>query len=335
LSRPDERRSDLLVSVVAPLAGGDDVEGFVRQVSALLAQRFNDYELVLVDNATAGADERIGRLQRELRNIQLYTLARAVDSDACFVIGLERAIGDLVVTLDPASDPAERIADMIRVYDETGADIVYGVRRERVEAGMGSSLYDWAAKCFFALYRWITREDLPAAASSFRLYSRRALNSFLDNRDRYSLFPVVATFSGYAYRELPYDSIRTGKNASKPLIGGVGRALRILLLSSHRPLRLLSLAAVVGAGLNFLYSLWVVGVNLFKGDVAEGWTSLSLVLAMMFFLLFVILGVLCEYIGRLFMLGQDRPPYVIASESRSLVLARKRELNVRSDKGLA
>ncbi len=102
----------------------------------------------------------------------------------------------------------------------------------------------------------------------------------------------------------------------------------MLLLSSHEPLRFLTVLAVGGALLNVIYSLYVLAVNIFKADVAEGWTSLSLQSSFMFFLLFLILGVLSEYIGRLFIHNQNRPFYLIAREKRSLVLSRKDELNV-------
>jgi hypothetical protein len=93
-------------------------------------------------------------------------------------------------------------------------------------------------------------------------------------------------------------------------------------------LRFLSLLAVAGALFNVIYSIYVLAVNIFKADVAEGWTSLSLQSSSMFFLLFLILGVLSEYIGRLFIYSQNRPDYLIAREKRSLVLSRKQELNI-------
>jgi hypothetical protein len=197
---------------------------------------------------------------------------------------------------------------------------------------MRGGLYNWAAKHFFGLYKAITREDLPEAASSFRLYSRRALNAFLDNRDRYELFPVVASFAGYGYSELPYDAMQGGPSPQKAdLAEALRRGTRILLVSSHRPLRLLSMLALTGAFLNVLYSLYVFTIRLWRDQVAEGWTSLSLQVSLMFFLLFLIVAALCEYVVRLFLHGQERPRYVISGESHSMVLARKHELNVKAD----
>ncbi|MEM6432188.1 MAG: hypothetical protein AAF708_23320, partial [Deinococcota bacterium] len=121
---------------------------------------------------------------------------------------------------------------------------------------------------------------------------------------------------------------RSGNPLDRSYVSASYRAIRMLLLSSHEPLRFLSVLAVGGALLNVLYSLYVLAVNIFKADVAEGWTSLSLQSSFMFFLLFLILAVLSEYIGRLFIHNQNRPFYLIAREKRSLVLSRKDELNV-------
>jgi membrane protein implicated in regulation of membrane protease activity len=101
-----------------------------------------------------------------------------------------------------------------------------------------------------------------------------------------------------------------------------------MLLTSKWPLRLLIVAAMIGATVNLLYSAYVVGVALFVGGVAEGWTSLSLQMATMFFIMFVILGLLSDYVLRLIVHNQRRPHYLIARERSSLVLSRKQELNV-------
>jgi glycosyltransferase involved in cell wall biosynthesis len=246
------------------------------------------------------------------------------------VVGLEQAIGDVVITLDAAYDPIDPILAMVEM-GYSGVDIVYGLRSDRLQRSF--SLYNWLSRLFFQLYRFITKENLPIAASTLRLYTRRALNSFLDNSDRYSLFPVIGAFSGLRYRTFNYHRLnRTGQPAAQSYGEAVSRAFRLIFLSSHYPLRLLSLTALAGAFLNVLYSIYVLLVNLFKSKVAEGWTTLSLQNSVMFCILFMILAVLSEYVARLVITNQNRPFYLVTRESRSLVLARKNEINViRSD----
>ena len=322
--------SSFLISVVSAVYNAEPwLEAYLREMHAFLSARFKDFEIVIVDNAsTDGTVAVIERLQEELPNIQLYCLMRQLNQESAFVVGLEQAIGDAVITIDANYDPPEAVDGLLERYYQDGVDIVYGVREHSDERPPGGAYYR-LAKGFFKVYKAVTKNDLPVLASMFRLLSRRALNSFLDNRERYSLFRVMSAFAGLPYSEIRYQGInRSGTPLETSYAKATYRAGRILLLSSHEPLRFLSLLAVAGALFNVIYSIYVLAVNIFKADVAEGWTSLSLQSSLMFFLLFLILGVLSEYIGRLFIYSQNRPPYLIAREKRSLVLSRKQELNI-------
>lgn len=324
-------RADVLVSVVAPTRNAAPyIEAFLRDATAILQPRYRDYEIVVVDNvSTDDTVPRIESLQSNLKNVQLYCLEHRVDRDMAYVVGLEQAIGDVIITLDPGADPVSLIPSLIERFEEGGVDVVYGLRGDRRGGFSRGGIYDLAARVFYVAYRLVTGQRLPEAASTLRLYSRRSVNSFLDNRDRYDLFSVLATVSGFAYRELTYDRVLKVGAPGRPTLGeGILKATRLLLLSSQQPLRVLSLASLAGALLNLAYSGYVVLVNIFKEKVAEGWTSLSLQNSMMFFMLFVILAALCEYTVRLFMHRQERAPYSIIREKRSLVLTRKQLLNV-------
>jgi glycosyltransferase involved in cell wall biosynthesis len=322
-------RSDVLVSVVSPIQNAEGwIGSYLGDLFALLSVEFKDFEIVLVDNASSDLTvELVEQLQQELKNIQLYCLARSIPHESAFVVGLEQAIGDVVITLDTAYDPVDPILEMVEM-GYSGVDIVYGLRSDRIQKGK-FTLYNWLSKIFFQFYRQITKENLPIAASTLRLYTRRAINSFLDNSDRYSLFSVIAAFSGLRYKTFTYQRInRTGVPSTQSYSAAVSRAFRLVFLSSHYPLRLLSFTALAGAFLNVIYSFYVLFVNLFKSRVAEGWTTLSLQNSVMFFILFMILAVLSEYVARLVMNNQNRPFYLVTRESRSLVLLRKQERNV-------
>ncbi len=329
-------KSDLLISVVAPVRNAEAwIESYLQDISTLLAAAFHDYEIVLVDNASSDKTVKtIEHLQHSIRNIQLYCLARMIPDEGAFVVALEQAIGDVVITLDPAYDPIDPLLEMIRLY-QMEAEIVYGLRSDRVDGRL--SVYNWLRRTFFRIYRRLTHEDLPISASTLRLYTRRAMNAFLDNGDRYSLFLVIAAFAGFNYRTFKYERInRTGQPFRQNYGLAFTRAFRLVFLSSHHPLRLLSSLSLMGAFLNVLYSIWVVLVNIFKANVAEGWTTLSMQNSIMFFILFTILAILSEYTSRLMMTNQNRPFYIITKESRSLVLTRKQQINViSSHDGLA
>lgn len=328
-------RSDLFVSVVAPVWNASQwVQTYIEEMSALLERHFKDFEIVLVDDHSSdGTVAVIERLQRSCRNLQLYCLARRVGMDSAFVIGMEHAIGDVVITMDAARDPIGTVTQLIDRY-YAGQEIVYGLRAGR-DGGGGRTVYRRLSKLFFRVYRGVTGEDVPPDLSSLRLLSRRVVNTFTENRDRYNLFPVIAAFTGIPYATLSYAGMeRSGAPRQVDYFDSASRAIYLLLLSSKRPLRWMTAGSLVGAILSLAYAAYVVVLHLFRGnELAEGWASLSMQVAGLFFVLFLVLAVMSEYLIRVFVHTQNRPPYLITRETSSLVLARKAELNVSSARG--
>jgi polyisoprenyl-phosphate glycosyltransferase len=161
-------KSDLLVSVVSQIRDAEDwIESYLSGLSALLSAEFKDYEIVLIDNGSS--DDTLAivkRIQQTLRNIQLYVLARPIPYESAFIVGLEQAIGDVVITMDAAYDPLDDLMPMIQMSQQ-GIDIVYGLRSDRMRHR--SSLYNWLSIVFFKLYQSITQESLPIAASTLRV----------------------------------------------------------------------------------------------------------------------------------------------------------------------
>ncbi len=257
-------KSDLFVSVVVPVHNAETyIDPFLHEVSVVLSRHFKDHEIIIVDNCSRdGTVGLVEKLQREIHNIQLYCLARRIGIDGAFVVGLEHSIGDVIVTMDPAWDPPERILDLIECYYK-GNEIVYGLRRDRARRGEGRGIYECFARGFYKLYRLLAREDIPAELSTFRLLSRRVVNTFMENRDRYSLFAVIAAFTGIPYAILEYDRIqRSGAQAEVDYIDAFSRAIDLLLLSSKRPLRIMTLGSLIGAMISFLYGIYVFVLRL-------------------------------------------------------------------------
>ncbi|MGB5718902.1 MAG: hypothetical protein WBN81_17640, partial [Gammaproteobacteria bacterium] len=119
---------------------------------------------------------------------------------------------------------------------------------------------------------------------------------------------------------------------SKVLMG-IRRAMGILLLASPHPMRFVTLMALMGGFLNLLYAIYIVIIAIVKEDVAEGWTSLSLQNAGMFFLICLILAMLAEYLFSLLGNAIGYPIYQITSESTSSVIERRTDLSVLNSKG--
>ncbi len=329
-------KSDLLISIVVPV---HNAEAYAAErlgaLAALLAAHYADYEIVVADNASSdGTAAAIEGLAERIANLQYFRLLRRVPEDTAYAIGVEEAIGDYVVTMDLEYDPPEIIPQLTEIA-QRGHEIVYGAPlRDPMKRGLRRFL----SQRYYRVFQQLSGHALPAHSSRFRLLSRRAVNSFLDNPDRFVLFSVAPALSGLPYTTLDYqrhDTPRAGRAPRESLFDNAGRAFRTLFLASDRPLRGLTLLSLVGAFLNLGYSVYVLAVAFFKARVAEGWASLSLQVTAMFFLLFLILAVISEYLSRLMLLNQARPPYLIGHESRSRVMRRAQRPNVHEARGAA
>ena len=320
-------KKDILVSVVMVVRNAaDSLPAFLQKLSTVMAANYKDYEIIVVDDGSKDdTAQKIGEAQKQYNNIQFYALSPRVGLAIASVAGLDNAIGDYVIMLDPTRDPAEKIPEMVAKAIE-GNEIVYGVDAKRAGA---KHFYDKAAVMFYRLFSNLTGLDIPHQVSSFRLLSRNVVNYITAINDRHHLLSVLPAITGHRYATVEYSSVGNANESLKPgfmakLLEGIG----VLFACSVKPLRFATYTAVAAGFLNLVYAVYVVIIALIKPDVAEGWVSLSLQNSGMFFLISLVLTIISEYLYGIMERTQNRPLYNIARESSSLVFKRKEELNV-------
>ncbi|MSP03219.1 MAG: glycosyltransferase [Acetobacteraceae bacterium] len=321
------RARDIFVSVVMRVV---DSEGFITEaldrLVAVMQAGFNHYEILIVDDASVDATrERIASLQTRARNIQLYALARRKGDNIALTAGLDHAIGDMIVILDPRLDPPELIPRMVDLALD-GADVVYGLPRERMES---RGLYNLALRGFIASLARLTNVDAPKAMSSFRLLSRAVLNYMLEAADRHRSLMFLPALSGYPYATLEYDRLPGAASRQPGSMGSrFAKALDLLFSTSARPMRVITLMSLAISVVSLIYALYVVLIVVVKEDVAKGWPSMSLQISGLFFLVCIILAVMSEYILQIVESTTHHPRYHIARQSHSSVIDIAPERNV-------
>jgi dolichol-phosphate mannosyltransferase len=311
-------RSDCVVSVIAPLSNDEEiVESFVRETAAVLKEHYAHYELVLVDDgSTDGTVARVTALLGEIDCIRLIRCSRSFGIEVAISAGLDSVIGDFVVVMLPDSDPPSLVPRMVELSRSDSGTVV-GVRIRRADEPLWSRC---GARLFYAYCNKRLRLNVTENSTYFRVLSRQAVNAIIQIKDRMRFLRIFSADVGFPIVPFPYEPIsRRAVRRPRRLIDAVSLGVGIIVSNSTHPLRLVSWLGLVLSGLNLAYIVYVLLVYLFKKKVAEGWATLSLQNAVMFFCLFLFFTVLCEYVARVIGELRTRPLYHTLEERNSSV----------------
>jgi glycosyltransferase involved in cell wall biosynthesis len=319
--------SDIFVSVVAPLY--DDaahVAAFIRETEAVLLGHYAEYEIILVDDGSRDDTRRIVEsLLQQHRCLRLLRLSRRFGVEIAVAAGLETAIGDFVVTMQPAVDPPGMIPRFVDLARD-GNDIVIGVVSTPPHPG---PVYRALRSVYFALCRRLLDVEVIPGSTCFRAFSRQAVNALLRVRSRRRHFSLLVYDIGFDSIRVAYEQSPRGAVVRPSLPALVRGGVSLIVHNSTAPLRLVSLMGLIGSLLSVGYAVYVVLVNMLLATIAPGWTTLSLQVTGLMFLMFLMLTFIGEYLVRLLEEVSDRPLYHVYSEKTSpIMLANPERTNV-------
>ena len=315
-------KQDIFVSVIVVARNFDDFPNYCRKLSQKLMDSYTNYEIIIVDNdLSQNSVIAISGLLDELPCMRLIRLSRQYTYDIAVIAGLEGAIGDYAVVTNP-------VVDDITVDMNKKHDIVQGVadittKRLLSKSGIGRRLFYWYNRKYINI-------DIPLQATYLISLNRRAIRAItLSTRHDSHIRHMIRTI-GYSYIEYTYS----------PLVNpvkkhGFGRgtleALDIITSHSTHPLRFMSWVGFFASVVNMVYAIYVVVIAFTKKNVAEGWVSTSLELSGMFFLLFLFMVILSEYIGKILVESRrDARYYVLDELSSTTSLANAERKNITS-----
>jgi polyisoprenyl-phosphate glycosyltransferase len=311
----EPERDRVALSVVAPCYNEAEVlPEFYRRMSAACAQAADSYEILFVNDGSS--DATWGILLSFAANdphVVCLNLSRNYGHQLALTAGLSCCRGDRILIIDAdLQDPPELISEMIRLAD-AGADVVYGQRRSR----SGESLFKKAtAFLFYRILTAFTDEQIPKDTGDFRLITRRVLDVFNAMPETHRFIRGMISWAGFRQVPLLYD--RSPRHAGKtkyPLRKMFGFALDAITSFSVKPLRLAFYVAFVLCGVALALLVYSVYAY-FAAETVRGWTSIVSVL--LFFLAgqFLVLGLIGEYVGRLYLEAKRRPLFIIDEIAR-------------------
>jgi glycosyltransferase involved in cell wall biosynthesis len=301
------------LSIVVPCF---NEEACLQELHARLARAAasvagDDYEIVLVND---GSRDRSWEIMRELaeedRHIVAINLSRNHGHQLALTAGLDLCSGDRILIIDAdLQDPPELLPQMIEEMNRQRADVVYAVRRARA----GETAFKrGTAKIFYRLLSKLAEIDIPLDTGDFRLMSRRALDALLSLPEQARFIRGMVAWIGFRQVPIAYDRAeRHAGQTNYPLAKMMRLAIDAVTGFSTAPLRFAShigLWLVAASGLLVAY----IGFAFLTGRAIQGWTSLMLVVVVLGAVQMFVLGMIGEYLGRLYMESKHRPLYIVA-----------------------
>jgi len=316
----DRTRRPRLSAVVPCYDEADNLAELHRRLGAVCAQAVgDDYELVLVDDGSRDATAALfAELARRDPHFVGVVLSRNHGHQLALTAGLSVARGERVLILDAdLQDPPELLGEMMAALDR-GADVAYGQRVERQGEGR---LKLATAGLFYRVLRSLTEVDIPVDAGDFRLISRRALDAFLAMPEQHRFVRGMVSWLGFEQVAVPYArAVRFRGRSNYPWRRMLRLAGDAITGFSVRPLRLANYLGVLMA-LGALGTLGYTLLSWASGQVVPGWTSVMTVVLVLGSFQMLVLAIMCEYLGRLFIEVKRRPLFLVDRVLRGEELA--------------
>jgi glycosyltransferase involved in cell wall biosynthesis len=303
------------LSVVVPIFNEEAVLPLLVERLRPVADAWGvTYEILCVDDGSTDATPvLLQRLRREWPQVRVVRLRANAGHQAAISAGLARARGEWVATIDAdLQDPPEVLGQMLSLARTDGVDVVYGVRADRASDTAFKRL---SARAFYRSVRALSSVDAQMDAGDFRLMSRATVDAVNALPEHHRVLRFVVPALGFPSASVPYTRAARAAGESKYPLGKMIRlSVDSLTGFSIAPLRFATWLGLLG-GLAAIGVLVFALISMLLGNTLPGWTSTVVVVAAVGAVQLLALGILGEYVGRMYAVLQGRPTYFIAHDS--------------------
>ena len=310
--RRDRGRSKQVISVVVPVYNEEEVlPAFHVRLAAVLDTLPFPTEVIYVnDGSTDGSLEILRDLRSRDGRLAIVDLSRNFGKELALTAGIDHAGGEAVVIIDAdLQDPPEVIPDLIKPWAEEGYDVVYAQRRSRSGE---SSLKRFTAFSFYRVINWLSRVRVPPDTGDFRLLSRRAVVALKGVREHHRFMKGLFAWIGFRQIAVPYHrSPRAAGRSKWNYVRLWNFSLEGITGFTIAPLKVATYLGLVVAIFALVFGGIIVWRTLVYGSNVPGYPSLMVVILLLGGLQLTTLGVLGEYVGRVFNETKRRPLYLV------------------------
>jgi glycosyltransferase involved in cell wall biosynthesis len=300
-----------MISIVCPFYNeAEVVPVFFTRLVPIMRDVGEAFEVVCVnDGSVDGTLERLLEAQYGDDRIRVMDLSRNFGKEAALTAGLDAAKGDAAIVIDAdLQDPPEVIPEMIAAWRD-GYEVVVGCRADRSEDSVGKRV---TARLFYRVQNMMSEVPIPENVGDFRLLDRKVIDAMKRFPERRRFMKGLFAWVGFKTQTVRYKRERRCQGKSK--WGGWGLwnfALEGITSFSTAPLRVWTYLGLAVAGAAFVYALFIVWRTLMYGVDVPGYASLLTVVLFLGGIQLIGLGVLGEYLGRVYLESKQRPVYVV------------------------
>ena len=282
------------------------------QLCELLPGLAGSWEIVLVDDGSTDDTGALLADWAEVPGFRVIELSRNFGKEAALTAGLEAAAGEVVVMLDAdLQHPPSLIAEMVEQWRK-GVDVVYAVRTERSDEGL---LKRMGTRLFYSMMNSFDRVKVPEGAGDFRLMDRAVVDAVLSLPERNRFMKGLYAWVGFDARAVAYrPSPRARGRSNFSLLQLLRLSLDGLTAFTTWPLRVISAFGFALALLSLGYGAYLTVLYLINGHPIGGWTTIVVSLMLFAGIQMISLGIVGEYVGRIFEEVKSRPLYVLRRE---------------------
>lgn len=306
--------SSVVCSVVIPMYNEEEViQETYRRLKTVMDQSGESYELLFVNDGSRDRSAQIiSQLAKTDSNIRLIDFSRNFGHQIAVTAGMDYASGQAIVIIDAdLQDPPEVILRMLEKWRE-GYEVVYGKRQKR----HGETIFKKAtAYLFYRILGALTNDKIPKDTGDFRLIDRKVCDAMkkLNEKNRF----LRGMINWVGFRQVAVEYVRDERWAGEtkyPLKKMLKFASDGIFSFTYKPLKLATYLGFLLSFSGFLYLLYVLYQKLFTDSTTAGWASLIAVNLVFNGIILLILGILGEYVGRIYEEVKGRPLYIVKEE---------------------
>jgi glycosyltransferase involved in cell wall biosynthesis len=301
----------ILYSIVIPVYNEAEVlPTLYARLTRVLEGLLEPYEIIFVDDGSQDDSPLLLRdFQARDQRVKFLSLSRNFGHQIAITAGLDYCSGQAAVVMDAdLQDPPEVIPQLVEQWHK-GYDIVFAVRAKRTGEGYFKRA---TAAVFYRLFRQMSATEIPLDAGDFRLMSRRAVEALRSIRERNRFIRGLAGWIGFRQTTVTFvRDVRQAGETKYPLKKMLRFALNALMSFSLIPLQLASYLGFLVSSVGFFHIVYAIGLKLFTDRVVLGWTSVMVAVLFLGGVQLISMGIIGEYIGRIYEEVKQRPLYVV------------------------